>query len=126
MIGNYTYTRFWVEPVTEAEGMDMGSFQVSEANTADNAFNMFLNGNEIIQGAVSANNIAIENFTKEGTWFGINYPQPFTGSGQWLVSDSVDFTFSLTTMLPVDITTGTPPQLIKEPLTYHYYCTKVD
>lgn len=106
--------------------MDNGSFQVTEANTGNNAFNMFLNGDEIIQGSISAMNISIEPYTKEGTWFGLSFTQSYTGSGNWLTADTVDMSFSVTTLIPVDITTGNPPQLIKEPLTYHYYCTKID
>lgn len=125
MIGNYTYNRFWTDVFLEVEDNDAGYFQITEANTADNAFNMFLNGNQIVQGAVTANAIAIEAFQDEALYFGIPFTQTFTGGGNWLVADSVDMSFTLTTQVPVDVQ-GNPPQLITVPFTYYYYCTKVD
>lgn len=123
MIGNYTYTRIWTDVFTEVETYDVGSFQVTEANTAGNAFNMFLNGNQIIQGSVSALNISIENFSEADTFYGFPYTFAFTGQGKWQLTDTVDMTYNLTTQFPIDYVNG---QFVKVPLTYYYYCQKVD
>ncbi len=123
MIGNYTYNRYWTDVYTETDERDAGTFQVTEANTAGNAFNMFINGDQIVQGAVTANNIAIEPFSMQGTFFGLPFTQNFSGGGTWLVADTVDMTFTLTTQVPVDVQNN---QLVTVPFTYYYYCTKVD
>ncbi|MCB9186310.1 MAG: hypothetical protein H6601_06135 [Flavobacteriales bacterium] len=108
LIGNFTYTALWTDVVTANDTIVLGTIQVTEANTAHNAFNMNFDGSLFLQGSVAQNNIVFEYHT-----FGTS---TYTGTGTWLANDSVDAVLAITytnSLLPV-------PQPIA------YYCTKVN
>ena len=107
MIGSYSYSGFWTDVVTGQDTIALGTIQVTEANTGNNAFNMNFDGSLFLQGAVTQNNIVFEMHS---------FPTySYSGSGIWLENDTVDAVLNITytnVILPA-------PQ----PLTY--YCTKL-
>lgn len=108
LIGSYRYTRIWTDVVAGGEFLQIGSFQATEANTANNAFNFFFDGSLLLQGSISQNNIALENHV-------VGLTDTYSGNGTWLELDSVDAVLNVTynsDFLPV-------------PQPYVYYCTKL-
>ena len=109
LIGNYTYSAFWTDVVTGTDTFQLGSIQITEANTAKNAFNMNFDGALFLQGSVTQNDILLE----------VHQPTPttsYSGNGFWLENDSVDALVNVTftsAMLPT-------PQPIA------YYCKKIN
>lgn len=124
MIGDYTYYRFFTDVILLYDSVDAGTIQLTEANTAANAFNMNLNGNLVLQGSVSALDIIMEQHVFVETFFGFPFNRTYTGSGQWVAPDTIDFTFQMVTQVPM-WDGGNPPSVITVPQTYYYYCTKV-
>lgn len=107
LIGNFTYTTIWTDVVTANDTIAQGVIQVTEANTAHNAFNMNFDGNLFLQGSIAQENILFEYHT-----FGTS---TYSGTGTWLQNDSVDAVLSITHNNPL-LPTGQP---------FAYYCTKV-
>jgi len=125
MIGSFTYTRAWTDVILETDSVDFGNIAITEKNTAANAFNMNLNGGGLILFAsTKAFAITIQQFSQQELFFGQPYNRSYSGSGTWFEADSVDFSFSLVTQVPM-WDGATPPGIITVPQTYNYYCTKV-
>ncbi len=124
MIGNYTFTRTWTDVITTLDSLDLGSMQVTEANTASNDFVMNLNGTVPLHGSITASDISIVTFSMADTFMGFSFTRTYTGSGSWLESDTVDMRVNLTTQIP--IVDGNPPALTTVPQTYSYFCTKLN
>ncbi|MCF8278429.1 MAG: hypothetical protein K9J17_17005 [Flavobacteriales bacterium] len=123
LIGSYRYTKLWIDVITEVEMVDAGTIQITEANTADNAFNMNLNGSLIFQGSVSAYDIVMEQTSLQDTFFGQYFTRSYNGTGEWLLSDTVDMTFNMNTQIPM-WNGANPPAIVTVPQIYYYYCTK--
>ena len=124
MIGDYTYYRFFTDVIFMDDSVDAGTIQLTEANTANNDFNMNLNGNLVLQGSVSGYDITMEQHTYTETYFGVPFNRTYSGTGTWVAPDSVDFTFQMVTQVPM-WDGNSPPQVVTVPQTFNYYCTKV-
>lgn len=108
LIGDYRYTRIWTDVIGGGEFLEIGSFQATEANTADNAFNFFFDGSLLLQGSISQNNILLETHP-------VGLTASYSGNGSWLELDSVDAVLNVTYN----------SQLLPVPQPYTYYCTKL-
>jgi len=123
MIGSYRYTRIWNDVILAIDTVDVGIVTITEANSADNAFVMNLNGNLAFQGSSSAFNIIIKQRSVQDTFFGQYYNRTYSGTGTWLEMDTVDLTFKLQTQVPM-WDGANPPGIATVPQVYNYYCTK--
>lgn len=109
LIGFYTYSAFWTDVVSGTDTFGLGSIQITEANTAKNAFNMNFDGSLFIQGSVTQSDIQLD----------VHRPTPttsYSGNGSWLENDSVDVLVNVTftsDMLPA-------------PQPKAYYCRKIN
>lgn len=109
LIGSYTYSAFWTDVVTGTDTFQLGSIQITEANTAKNAFNMNFDGSLFLRGSVTQNDILLK----------VHRPTPttsYSGNGFWLENDSVDALVNVTftsDLLPV-------------PQAAAYYCKKIN
>lgn len=106
LIGAYTYTRIWTDVMSEQDMMDFGTMQITEANTANNAFVSNFNGNFFMFGNVTANDLLFQTISAE--------TYSYTGTGTWLTADSVDLVLNITYN---DL-------ILQIPQPYTYYCTK--
>ena len=106
LIGDYTYTSFWTNVVTGMDTFAFGTIQITEANTANNAYNTNIDGAIFLQGSVTQNNLLYENH--------IIGTSTYTGIGEWVAPDSVDLVLNITYN---DVFLPTP-----QPFTF--YCTK--
>ena len=107
LIGNYTYTRKWTSVVDANEYFSFGTIQITEANTAINAYNTNFDGDVFLQGSVSADLLIFEMHSE------LNYS--YTGTGTWKRSDTVNLVLNIIyddDLLPI-------PQPIA------FYCTKL-
>ena len=109
LIGNYTYSAFWTDVVTGSDTIDLGTIQVTEANTGHNAFNMNFNGSLFLQGSIAQNDIIFEVYNPTIT-------SSYSGTGLWLENDSVDAVLNLTYN----------NDFLPTPQPMAYYCTKVN
>ena len=108
LIGSYRYTRTWTDVVGGGDFISIGTFQATEANTAHNAFNFFFDGNLLLQGSVTQNDILLEMHQ-------VGLIESYSGNGIWLENDTVDMMLSVTytsDILPV-------------PQPFSYFCTKL-
>lgn len=108
LIGNFTYSKFWIDVVSASEFSDIGTLQITEANTANNAYNLNFDGNLFLQGTVSQNNLLLENH--------VELTYSYSGNGTWLPTDTVDAILNVTYL----------SQLLPAPQVYTYYCSKVE
>ena len=106
LIGDYTYTNLFTDVVSGLDMIQFGVIQVTEANTADNEFNVNFDGSLFLQGGVSQENLTFENHVL-GT-------ATYTGSGTWVKPDTVDLVLNITFN---DITLPTPQPFV-------FYCSK--
>lgn len=107
LIGNYTYTRTWTDVVDGNDYFSFGTIQITEANTAINAYNTNFDGSLFLQGTVSADQLIFEMHSFE--------TYSYTGVGVWKRSDSVDLVLDIVyndAMLP----TAQP---------FSFYCSKL-
>lgn len=88
LIGEFDYTSFWTDVVTGMDTFAFGTIQITEANTADNAYNTNFDGALFLQGSVTQDNLLFENHI-----FGT---ASYTGIGTWLRNDSVDLVLNVT------------------------------
>ena len=106
VIGSYTYTRLWTDVVSGDPMMSFGNVQLTEANTAINAFNSNFNGNFFLQGSTTADDLVFENLSTQTS--------TYSGNGMWLRGDTVDLVLNITYS----------DQTLPIPQPYTYYCTK--
>lgn len=122
LIGNYRYTKLWTDAIVGGDSVDIGTMVATEAGGGINQFNFFLDGNLLLQGSISQNAITMENHTYEETYFGIPWTRTYSGNGNWLESDTVDFQMTLATQIPtIDQNNG---QLSSTPQVFNYYFTQ--
>lgn len=108
LIGNFRYTRIWTDVVSGGEFLEMGTFQATEANTANNAFNFFFDGSLLLQGSISQNDILLETHQ-------VSMTSSYSGNGSWLELDSVNAVLNVTYT----------SDLLPAPQPFAYYCTKL-
>jgi len=124
LIGNYTYTKLWRDTIGQADSIDFGVMQITQSNTASNAFLLNRDGSDVFRGVISAFDIVMDPYTETGTYFGFPYTRNITGNGEWLLGDTVDL--RLTIRDEIMIVDGNPLALRKVPQPYNYYLTKVN
>ena len=106
LIGNYTYTNFWTDVVTGMDTFAFGTIQITEANTANNAYNTNFDGQLFLQGSVTAKNLIFE-YHVMGT-------STYNGTGIWVAPDTVDLVLNITFNDPI-LPTAQP---------FTFYCAK--
>ena len=106
LIGDFTYTNLFTNVVTGQDSVVFGTIQITEANTADNEYNINFDGILIMQGSVSQNNLTLENH--------IIGTSSYTGTGIWVRPDTVDLVLNISLN---DIILPTPQPSA-------FYCTK--
>lgn len=107
LIGNYSYTRIWTDVIDGNDYFSFGTIQITEANTAINAFNTNFDGSVFLQGSVSADQLMFEMHS--------DLTYSYTGTGNWMQADTVD--------LVLDIIYDDAFLPIPQPLVF--YCTKL-
>jgi hypothetical protein len=123
LIGDYTYTKLWTDVVTTGDSVGFGVMQITESGLAKNDFILNLDGQVFLRGAVSAFDLVMYSYSEAEVFEGFDFTRTYSGAGEWLIEDTVDFSLSLSTQrLEV---TGTPEALTQLPQTYVYYVTKV-
>lgn len=107
IIGNYNYTRKWTDVVDGNDYFSFGTIQITEANTAINAYNTNFDGDLFLQGSISADQLIFEMHS--------NLTYSYTGTGTWRRSDTVN--------LVLDIVYDDAILPIPQPITF--YCSKL-
>lgn len=106
LIGGFTYSKFWVDVVSAQEFSEVGTLQITEANTANNAYNLNFDGNFFLQGSVTQNNLLLENH--------VEMTYSYSGNGTWFDNDTVDAVLNVTYL----------SEFLPAPQVYTYYCSK--
>jgi hypothetical protein len=108
LIGSFRYTKTWTDVVGGGDFVDIGTFQATEANTGHNAFNFFFDGNLLLQGSITQNNVLLETHQ-------VGLASSYSGNGIWLESDTVDMLLNVTFI----------SEFLPVPQPYSYFCTKL-
>lgn len=123
LIGNYTYTRLWTDVFTQDDSISFGFLQITESSKANNAFLLNMDGEYVLRGVIAADDIVMDPYSEQWSYFFIPYTKTFTGHGEWLRNDTVNAWLRLSTVRPT-IEGDDPPELVLYPQNYDYYLTK--
>lgn len=122
LVGDYTYTRHFTDVFTSVDSVTFGFMQMTESGTANNAFVLNMDGEYVLKGVITADDIVMDPYQQEEDFMGYTFIRTFNGTGLWLRNDTVDAHLTLTTKIPV--IEGNPPALVEYTQVYDYYLTK--
>ncbi len=105
-IGNFVYSKFWTDVISGSDLNDVGELEVTEANTAHNAFVTNFDGELFLQGVIAQNDIVFELHSDQTS--------SYNGTGTWLENDTVDAVFNITYT----------SEFLPAPQPFVFYCKK--